>query len=98
MSAGKESIHYGEVFEREFIRLYQLDYLAVDIFRLLGVDPDIVGSSTIKNYEYRLKQKLKEGLAQGTQLHSQSIHEELSELKKELILLKAKNEFLKKTS
>lgn len=96
MSVGKGTIHYGEVFEREFIRLYQLDYSAADIFQLLGIDPDIVGSSAIKNYEYRLKQKLKEGARQGIPLPSKSIHQEMSELKKEMMLLRAENEFLKK--
>lgn len=95
-SVGKETIHYGEVFEREFIRLYQLDYSAAEIFRLLGLDPDIVGSGAITSYEYRLKQRLKEEEGQNKSLPRKSIHQEMSEMKKEMTLLKAENEFLKK--
>lgn len=94
---GTTSVVYGDLFKREFIRLYQLGINSCEIFEMLGLDTNIVGKRAVRRYEYRIKKKLQSAAAdESMNAPPKSYQQEMDELKKENELLQAQVNFFKK--
>lgn len=89
----ENSIIYGPVFEHEYYRLTQLGLEAPEVFRILGLDPDIVGRNTIYAFKHRMKDYQPDDSLTN---ESGSIAQTLIDLHKENARLKFEVEFLKK--
>lgn len=97
LNVTEKQIIYGDIFHQEFWRLYQRGFKTSEIFRILGLDPDIVGSERMKAAAYNIKKRAEKGeLFNGDAKEPLSIAEQLKEQARQIEYLKQENEFLKK--
>ncbi len=98
------SITYSKTFKEEFIRLYQEGLTPTEIFKELGLAPDIVGYQRISGAAQRFKQYAErpEGFANLTtepearKKRPKSDAQKIKELEHQVALLTQENQFLKK--
>lgn len=97
-SVSPKIIRYGELFENEYHRLFQLRYTIKECFETLGLDPEIIGKSRINAYHKRYKQRVEEGAFVSPTLGEspKSISQIMTEKDHRIKLLEQEVEFLKK--
>lgn len=104
----RASITYTDEFKAEYMKLRQCGKMPTEIFRQLGLNPEVVGQQRIDSVDKRLRRKsqAKESLNDQRRNHSgrhekadldiMSEKEQIKYLKQELEYYKQVNEFLKK--
>lgn len=93
MNVTENAVIYGDIFKQEFYLLAQKGFEAKEIYRILGLDPDIIGNEAILRLESRMKEYQPTRNESGEPI---SYAHTMMALQKEVQQLRFENEFLKK--